>query len=95
MSDVEMRDRAIESLVDERRSGILLAGYALACVVLIVIWGATGAGYFWPVWPILAGLVAYCVVSLARGWSNREFSETTVRQREAHLAGQAPPGIQR
>jgi hypothetical protein len=95
MNDVELRGRAIESLVAERRSAIAAAGVAVLCMVLIVIWGATGAGYFWPVWPILAGFLALAVGRLATGWSDRSFAETTVRQRMAHLAGQAPPGIQR
>ena len=31
--------------------------------MLIVIWAATGAGYFWPIWPILGwglGLLGPC-----------------------------------
>lgn len=27
--------------------------YALTMVVLVAIWALTGAGYFWPVWPML------------------------------------------
>jgi len=90
-----LRENAIESLVRERRSGALSGGFAVLCLVLIVIWGVTGADYFWPVWPILAGLVAFAVASLARGWSNREFAETTVRARMSQMSGQAPPGVQR
>ena len=32
-------------------------------LLLIVIWAATGAGYFWPIWPLLGwgiGLIAPC-----------------------------------
>ena len=38
--------------------------------MLIVIWAATGAGYFWPIWPLLGwgvGLMAPC----ARAWPQR------------------------
>jgi hypothetical protein len=31
----------------------LLLWWGLLSVVLIVIWAASGRGYFWPVWPIL------------------------------------------
>ena len=30
-----------------------LAAFLAVNLMLIVIWAATGAGYFWPVWPIL------------------------------------------
>ena len=30
-----------------------LAGYLGLAAVLITIWAATGAGYFWPVWPLV------------------------------------------
>jgi Domain of unknown function (DUF1707) len=32
--------------------------WGLLSVVLIVIWAASGRGYFWPVWPILGFMVA-------------------------------------
>ena len=38
--------------------------------MLIVIWAATGAGYFWPIWPLLGwgiGLMGPC----ARAWPQR------------------------
>ena len=95
MEDDGIRERAVESLVAERRRSSLVGAFVVASLVLIVIWGATGAGYFWPVWPILVGLVALGAGALARGWSDRTFGETTIRQRMAHLSGQAPPGVQR
>jgi hypothetical protein len=30
-----------------------LAAYLAVNLVLVAIWAATGAGYFWPIWPIL------------------------------------------
>jgi len=30
-----------------------LAAYVAVNLLLIVIWAATGAGYFWPIWPLL------------------------------------------
>ena len=46
------------------------AAYLAVNLVLIVIWAATGAGYFWPLWPLLGwgiGLMAPC----ARTWPQR------------------------
>ena len=41
-----------------RRSGLPLLSHGLVPfvavnVLLVAIWAATGAGYFWPIWPIL------------------------------------------
>jgi hypothetical protein len=35
-----------------------LLWYGLLSVVLVVIWAASGRGYFWPVWPILGFMLA-------------------------------------
>jgi len=36
-----------------RRRRPELAAFVAVNLMLIVIWAATGAGYFWPIWPIL------------------------------------------
>ena len=95
MSEVELRDRAVQSLDRQRRSGVLFGAWVIGAIVLIAIWGLTGFGYFWPGWAMVVGLLAAGAVALARTWSDRSFAEPTVRARMAHLAGQAPPGIQR
>jgi len=44
-----------------RRRRPELAAFVAVNLMLIVIWAATGAGYFWPIWPILGwglGLIA-------------------------------------
>jgi Domain of unknown function (DUF1707)/2TM domain len=46
-----------------RRRRPELAAFVAVNLMLIVIWAATGAGYFWPIWPILGwglGLVGPC-----------------------------------
>lgn len=45
-----------------------LRSFVLVNLLLIAIWAATGAGYFWPVWPLLGwgiGIAAHA--SSARG----------------------------
>jgi len=95
MTDSELRERAVGSLVRQRRSGALFGAWVIGAIVLIAIWGLTGFGYFWPGWALVVGLLAAGTVALARTWSDGSFAETTVRARMAHLTGQAPPGIQR
>jgi signal transduction histidine kinase len=51
--------RGERSLSERRR--LLTAGagsLAFVFVVLVVVWALTGANYFWPVWPLLAFLLA-------------------------------------
>ena len=55
-----------------RRRGLRpeVVAYLAVNLMLIVIWAATGAGYFWPIWPLLGwgvGLMAPC----ARAWPPR------------------------
>lgn len=95
MEDQALRGRAIEQIERERRSSVLFAGYVVVSLLLIAIWGAAGAGYFWPIWPIAAGIFAFAFAALARGWSSLHSAETTIRQRIGQVGGEAPPGIQR
>ena len=49
----ELRDRAVASLRKKRDFHAHVMTYVLVNAVLVVIWAMTGAGYFWPVFPIL------------------------------------------
>jgi hypothetical protein len=90
-----IRSMAIDDMNREGRTSVLFAGFAVLSLLLIAIWGAAGAGYFWPTWPIAAGAFAFAVAALAQAWSNRPYADSTVRARVAQVSGQAPPGIQR
>ena len=90
-----LRDRARNEMARDGRGSTLFAGYVVLSLLLIAVWGATGAGYFWPTWPIAAGAFLFTFVALARSWPNQAPAETTIRAREAQLGGVAPPGIQR
>jgi len=63
MSDQDERRReAIERVKAKRAFGLHLALYIAVNLLLIVVWALTGAGYFWPVWPLLGwgiGLAAH------------------------------------
>ncbi len=46
------REAAIERLREKRDYRRHVAVYVLVNLLLVVIWAASGGGYFWPVWPI-------------------------------------------
>lgn len=49
----DLRSRAIERLQRKREFWSHLAAYVLVNTALVVIWAMTGAGFFWPVFPVL------------------------------------------
>ena len=46
------REMAIQRLKARRGFSVHLMVYVLVNALLIIIWGVTGRGYFWPIWPI-------------------------------------------
>lgn len=51
--DDELRQRAIAKLKAKREFGAHVLAFVLVNAFLVVIWAVTGAGFFWPVFPIL------------------------------------------
>jgi 2TM domain len=54
----QRREAAIKRVKAKRGFRLHVAIYALVNLLLIVIWALTGAGYFWPIWPILGWGIA-------------------------------------
>ncbi|MEO1064624.1 MAG: 2TM domain-containing protein [Actinomycetota bacterium] len=52
MEHDEARAAAIQRLKRRREVRGHLLVYAVVNTLLIVVWAASGAGYFWPIWPI-------------------------------------------
>ena len=51
---------------------------AVLALALVVIWAATGHGYFWPMWALLGlGIAAACV--LVFRWARTQRSATSRR----------------
>jgi hypothetical protein len=91
-----LRERASAGMAREGRTSVLFGAYVLFSLLLIAVWGAAGAGYFWPTWPIAAGAFVFGAVALVQAWPGRHApAETSVSARVAQLSGGAPPGIQR
>ena len=53
MTDAQLREQALRSLKKKRDFRGHLVAYALVNSLLIGIWAVTGAGFFWPVFPLL------------------------------------------
>ncbi len=48
----DQRQVAIKRLTAKRDFRVHLVVYVLVNALLIMIWAVSGAGYFWPIWPI-------------------------------------------
>ena len=60
-SDDALRELAVKNLRKRRDFKSHVFMYVLVNVILVAIWALTGAGYFWPIFPILGwglGVVA-------------------------------------
>jgi len=91
MSDQdERRNAAIERVKAKRAFQFHLALYVVVNLLLIVVWALTGAGYFWPVWPILGWGIAiafhYWAVYL-----QEPISEDEIRREMERGAKREPP----
>jgi hypothetical protein len=51
--DRSIRDRALERIEKKREFHAHLLAYVLVNAMLVGIWAVTGAGFFWPVFPLL------------------------------------------
>lgn len=49
-----LRDQAVASLKRKQLFKQMVFAYVVINALLIVIWAASGAGYFWPIW-VLGG----------------------------------------
>ncbi|MDH4118413.1 MAG: 2TM domain-containing protein [Acidimicrobiia bacterium] len=53
MTSIEAkRDAALERVKAKRDFATHVIAYVVVNALLVVIWAATGRGYFWPMWPI-------------------------------------------
>jgi hypothetical protein len=77
-ADLPAEQRAPRPVAAQRRRHAGVCGHgghdpwrlAVWAVVIVAIWALTGAGYFWPVWPLLGFAIA--------GWSHRRRGNTRV-----------------
>ena len=82
------RGQAIRNIKRKRDLVAHVVSFIVVNIIMIIIWYATGQGYFWPGWVLLAtgiGLVAGIGNSFRRGPS--EISEEDIRREMDKLAG--------
>jgi 2TM domain len=53
MSDEELRQQAIRRIKAKREFRGHVFAYVAVNTLLVVIWAVTGAGFFWPIFPML------------------------------------------
>jgi hypothetical protein len=80
---VDLRDRAVEHLRKKRGFYAHLLVYVLVNSVIVVIWAITSAGFFWPVFPMLAWGIGL-VMNAWDVWHG-EFTEEQIAHEMARL----------
>jgi hypothetical protein len=65
MNDEELRAEAKRRVEVKRGFYSHLGVYVGVNLMLVGIWATTGAGYFWPIWPMLGWGVAIVI----QGWA--------------------------
>lgn len=81
------REQAIKNLKRKRRLASHVVSFVVVNIIIVVIWYATGGGYFWPGWVMLATVVGlvFDVWNTYRGGPN-EMSEEDIRREMDKLA---------
>ncbi len=83
----DQRRAAIRRLGAKREFRLHLGVFAVVNTMLIIIWAATGAGYFWPIWPIVGwgiGLVSHAFTVYFRKPMTEEDIEAEMRRHGPH-----------
>jgi fatty acid desaturase len=82
----QLRERALERLKKKRDFRTHIVIYVAVNAFLVAIWAVTGAGFFWPVFPILG----WGIGVVANGWDvygRRPITEDEIRQEADRLRG--------
>ena len=87
MSTEDLRKLARKNLKARNDFKVMLAIFAVITVLLVAIWYFTGAHeYFWPVWPIIAFVIASLFAGLdAYGITRRTITEADVDAEVARM----------
>ena len=88
-SEKELREQAVLRLKKRRGFHTHFVIYVAVNVALVVVWAVTGAGFFWPVFPILGWGIGVA----ANAWDvygRKPISEDKIRREADRLRGGGP-----
>jgi len=88
--DEELRTRAIQRLKKKHDFHAHLLVYGMVNAFLVAIWAVTGAGFFWPVFPI----VGWGIGVVMNAWDvyrSEEPNEDQIRREMDAMSRQAQP----
>ena len=80
----ERRAAAIARIADKRDFRNHALVYCAVNALLVAIWAASGAGYFWPIWPI-AGWGFALALHAWRTFGQKPISEADIVEEMHHL----------
>ena len=89
----DRRAAAIDRITARRALRTHALVYLAVNTLLVVIWAATGGGYFWPIWAI-AGWGIGLAAQAWRTYGQKPISEADIRE-EMHRLEHPPSGVQR
>ena len=84
VTEDDLRTEAIRSLRKKRDFRSHLVAYVLVNALLVVIWAATGADFFWPIFPI----VGWGIGVVFNAWDvygRRPITEEAIRKEQERL----------
>ena len=85
--DEARREQAIRNIKRKRGLVSYVVSFIVVNIIMVVIWYATGGGYFWPEWVILAtGIGLVFDVGNTYRRSPSEISEEDIRREMDKLA---------
>jgi len=88
MSDDELRVQARKRLEAKLGFWQYLGVWAAVSIVLTMIWFLTGAGYFWPIWPIFGmGIAAVFIFFSAYGPGRTYITEERIQREMQRMNG--------
>ena len=75
---LDAREQAIRRIRAKREFRTHLMVYVAVNAVLVLIWSLTGAGYFWPMWPILGWGIAIGIHAVTVYMGTSEITEAEI-----------------
>ena len=72
------RQLAIQRIRSKRELRVHLTVYVAVNALLVLIWAMTGAGYFWPLWPILGWGIAIVIHAVTVYQGSSEITEAQI-----------------